>query len=668
MTIKGIKKYFAGFSILSITVIAALGTTFVLSASSNKPNNDNNLDVAPSEPSEPTPPVIEPEVPTTPPETEPEKPEEKPLILVPKNNITSSSLGLQNSSLDQVISLITKEWIVENKNLLFSSGQDELTVDKIEDLSSSIFFENNILNTSYIKIKINDIFLTINNFYLITSDTSLYELQGYPLGVGQAINISSYIKDKSKIMEAISTYIVNSQNDYVNNQKDFYMSNYIKDRQNLYKSVVNGDELIWNIDLRGKTKEFKNALSLIFFKKNWNNLFTNNQLASEYIANIKITSKVQNIDNNIDKYKIFATNIELIFEQEIQSANESNAKTVSTKTMNFTYNTNQQNSSAYEIIFSKNADLEIGNVIPINSSMLTNLSPKNQTIYLDSFVGLQNVINQSITKISESFTKDVLYNNKDQIFSDSYLLTKLEFIDGITNNGLVGTNYDKFSITVKWQNMSETTDVTLAISQDNRIKTLGLHNLWKTPISNKQLGIYTDSTNIFELRKRIPPFMWYEQINPMNNDKSSPYYQSGYESYTLNIRPRYIDATDDSIYASMNFDTNTGLADVHFKMYFRSIWKMTYTDFCSQFQKNIVPNLNTLNDIQIQWQLVKEGQQNGNRLEAKLCPTKIILIYRSGERVEWSFSRDFVLNNNIATPIHFIVDPSSGNKYKVVEL
>ena len=45
-------------------------------------------------------------------------------------------------------------------------------------------------------------------------------------------------------MEAISNYILDQQNNYVNSQKDFYMTNYVLDRKNLFQSTINNDQLI----------------------------------------------------------------------------------------------------------------------------------------------------------------------------------------------------------------------------------------------------------------------------------------------------------------------------------------------------------------------------------------------------------------------------------------
>ena len=689
MLMKNLKKCFIGFSIFSVATIATLGATFGLSASSKFKNNsgtnpdnssnNNNVpnqpEVKPGEPNipstKPEEKPVEPEKPAEPEKpVEPEipaKPEEKPLILVPKSNLTSSTLKLQNLTIDEAITKMTKEWIVENKNILFSSGQENLTLDKLENLSFTPIFESNNQNIANIKLTINNnVILNISHFSIIPSSTFLYDLQSWPLGVGQAINISSYVKDKNKIMEAISLYIVNQQNTYVNNQKDFYMQNYILERKNLFQSIINNDKLIWNFDLKGKTNEFKNALGLSLFRKNWDNLFSNMPNASQYITNFKVTFNVQQINNKIDRYKLFATNVELVFEQQ----NSSNSTSI--KTINLAYDSNQQSLSSYELTLSKNSSSNIGSVIPSNSSPLLNLEPSSSTIYVDSFKGLGNIIYSSVDNIMRNITRDILYDNKDKIFADSYLFEKIDFIERVTPGGLVGNNYDKFSINVKWKDITDLTTITFAISQDNRIKILNLHNLQKIPVSNKKIGVYTNSADIIELRKRIPFLMYYEQIQPIN-DPNSPYHLPGYEDYELiKARPAYIDSTSDGLYIQLSKNILSpanwmNRSDAYYNMLFRSIWKsMNWNDFRVQ-QHNIIPNISTLNDIRLEWQLVKTSQ-SGNRIEAKLYPKKVIMYYRNGSKIEWEYSKNFVDSNNIANEIHFILDPSVGNKYQTVEL
>lgn len=650
---KNIKKFFTGFSILSVATIASLGATFAIGATSiNKPNQ------TPSQPN----------IPIAPPIITPEEPIIKPSSLVAKENIISSDLGMQNLTIDQALSSITKEWIISNKNLLFESGYENLVEDEITTLSSTLDIENSNNNMANIQIQINDTSLSIRNFELIPSNSSLYNLQGWQLGIGQAINISSYIKDESKIIEAISLYIINQQNEYVNNQKDFPLEmNYVINRRRLFKSEIYNNKLVWDFDLKGKNEEFKNALSLILFKKSWDNLFFNNKSVSNNIVGIKVESRIEQITNNIDKYKIYGTNIELILEQESLSINKSNSRTISSKTINLLYNLDQQISSSYDIIFSKDLNSQIGSVILADNSILVDLEPKNSIIDLESFLDLQNVINESFTKISSNFSKEFVYKNKDLIFKDSYLFSKLNFIEDIKYNGIIGTNYNKFSITIKWKDIDKTTNIIFGISDGNRIKALGLHKLRKTPISGKNLGLYTKSADMSELIKRVSLFIQNEQINPINNIINSPNYIPGYEEYKLDIRPQPVEGSDDLLYASMNFDPNSQLSSIYFKMYFRSIWDMNYVDFVNQSTKDIVPNLDTLNDIQIQWQLLIKGPQNGFRLEAELYPTKVSLIYNSSEKVEWNYTNDFVIENNLITPIHFVVIPSIGDEYKVVD-
>ena len=688
MLIKGLKKYFIGFSIFSVATMATLGITFGLNASSSVSNNNSvgddssNLPNDPNTPGNNTPNNPDNNTPNNPdnntpnnpdnntpnnPEVPPvEKPGEESLLLVPNWNLTSSMFKLENLTVDEAIRKMTKEWIVENKNILFLSGQDKLTVDKITNLVFVPVFGSNNENNANIQITINNnVVLNISSFSIIPESASLYELQNWPLGVGQAINISSYITDKTKVMEAISNYILDQQNNYVNSQKDFYMTHYVLDRKNLFQSTINNDQLIWSFDLKGKTKEFKNALSLILFRKNWDNLFSNLKNVSQYISNFNVTFKVQPVEGKIDRYKVFATNVELTFEQEISSSSR-----VVNKVINLSYNSIQQSSSSYELIFSKDTNSSIGKVILIDNSLLLALTPLNSTIYVDSFKGLGSAINLSIEDIQRGLTRDVIYTNKDVIFNDSYLLAKVDFIESVTAGDLVGSNYDKFTMSIKWKNILDPTIITFAISQDNRIKNLGLHNIWKTPVSNKNIGIYTDLTNMFELRKRIPPLMYYEQIEPLNN-KNSQYHSPEYNNYTLYARPRYIDATDDSVYVQLSTCINNKdleSKNIYYNMLFRSIWKsMTWDDFKNQTPKGILPTMGNLIDIRLEYQLVKLSESR-NRIEAKLYPRKVIMYYNDGAKVEWEYSQSFVDSNNIATPIHFIVDPSMGNKYKVVEL
>ena len=134
----------------------------------------------------------------------------------------------------------------------------------------------------------------------------------------------------------------------------------------------------------------------------------------------------------------------MTFEQEISSSSR-----VVNKVINLSYNSIQQSSSSYELIFSKDTNSSIGKVILIDNSLLLALTPLNSTIYVDSFKGLGSAINLSIEDIQRGLTRDVIYTNKDVIFNDSYLLAKVDFIESVTAGDLVGSNYDKFTMSIK---------------------------------------------------------------------------------------------------------------------------------------------------------------------------------------------------------------------------
>ena len=133
MLIKGWKKYFIGFSIFSVATMATLGITFGLNASSSVSNNNSvgddssNLPNDPNTPGNNTPNNPDNNTPNNPdnntpnnPEVPPvEKPGEESLLLVPNWNLTSSMFKLENLTVDEAIRKMTKEWIVENKNILF---------------------------------------------------------------------------------------------------------------------------------------------------------------------------------------------------------------------------------------------------------------------------------------------------------------------------------------------------------------------------------------------------------------------------------------------------------------------------------------------------------------------------------------------------------------------
>lgn len=346
------------------------------------------------------------------------------------NKFTTNELNI-NISIDSFIKSINKQWIIDNKNKLFRGfDANNLTIDKILELNSNIFNNNNVK----INVKLDKSSLIINNklnqdfvyFEIIISDFSLYEptsikpnLNSFELGLisvtgnyNDIISKQWIIDNKDKLFNGTTTFLTNESQIIELNVSDNSNDKTISINLTLEAKSFIDD----NAQLTTANKEFNIIISNSI--KLETTLVRNNLQASNFDLFASVDSYKDNfitkqwiIDN---KQKIFTgTTYYLSKESQITSLNVIINTNEKSMTIDLTLeansvvdDNNQLNASA------KNFNITISNFSSNETDL--NLVPTN--VISDLYAQTFNLSGTAEYNKQNVITKEWIIENKNKIF------------------------------------------------------------------------------------------------------------------------------------------------------------------------------------------------------------------------------------------------------------
>lgn len=557
-------------------------------------------------------------------------------------NLTSASFGWDNLSVDKAFEQIDKWWVIKNKQILFKDAESLKTSSDVLVLEKRIYLDPN--NNSYIILNINDTIGNISNIKLIDNSSNFYNISTYPLAQNYGLNINSSILETNKLYEAMVEYLVNQFNNEVN-KSHLTTTDYVLNNRQIFAPKLENTNLSWNFDLKDKSKDLKNAIALSFFKMDWNTLIDSSEFLNSIISNIKIFGQI--VENDFLSQKFEFTKIEITFNDD-QNPNSKQIIEIN----------NSQFTKGYSFVsqFNRDDKTKIGTVVLANQNLSFSLETLSPEILLEKTNLSADVLNKNMKTVTQNISLKFIFDNKDVIFQNSKYLLKENFIESIGSLE-INNNYDSIDVNIKWKNLTEITNFKFKVSQNNRLINAGLTNLYTAPYdSTNKWAVEIANESQSEILSRTGKFIWNRQINDFKSINNKEY---GFTLPEYKAVPK-VSSTNDSVILQMNgWNNDQALKDTYTKMMFRTIWKTKWEDIRNQnIASEIIPNVNDINDIEIEWKVEKTTKQSNSLVTYTVFPYLVRFKYYSNPDVAWLFDKQYAIDQKIAYPIYFAIDPS----------
>lgn len=506
-----------------------------------------------------------------------------------KANLKSSDFGFANRKASEVKKLITKSWLVENK-------------DKLFDVNNYLFSESDINNNEDEPIAVVDgdnLILNINGTNGVILDffpekSELFDsVVTFPLLKNQTINTHDF--NELSLINATADFL------FIHH-KTIFENNPIKDF--LQKAKNNGFILYWDFDLDNTNDEInernKTILEKAFWGKPWEELALNNK-------DIKDAKKIQ-IQYQISKWN--ESYLLSPYKYVITLANE--VKELEVPSL-------EKNKYSYEIKFRVRTDKPVGTVLTYPAdSMLVIPIQANRRIEAKEF-GVNEV--QSLLDVGKSFsTIDFIWNNKASLFSNHYDIEYKELITNVDYNTQYATNSIK--VVVSWKGRTETSDIIIFVDEDAQAKFRGLSSIrnWNSRVLR---GIESSKLSMKDVRNKVIEDIYNDQRQTFGSDIELK------EMFNLGVN-------DDEF--SVNLHSSYPYDDWKYEFNWKGVFKRwwQFEDYnvwkSDQKSKSSMPRIDDISDIQLNFKLTKKeatiNGQKGYRMTA--TPISVSVSYKRG--------------------------------------